>query len=380
MPIYVKHMAYEAARDAKAFLDRRGMPGQGLRQRAADKVKELNDSRNAAARRSAGPPALGQTPVFFVVGRPKSGTTWLMRTLNAHPEILCRGEGRFFGREWRRPGLREVRGNKQASSLYNSLLESEYLRLWIERSVWTRDDDPDEHLTNLTRLATEYFLAQKLAGSGKKIVGDKTPLLGPEIMEDVSRVYPEARVIHIIRDGRDAAVSMMHHVWNRSRDKGGPNKLEPEEITKRDAYRADPEGFLGDGESIFAEKRLRNAATIWRTRVSRAIKDGPALLGTHYAEVRYEDLLERPAKEAGRLFRFLGADASPRVVRRCVNATSFEKRSGGRKRGEEDSTSGVRKGVAGDWRNVFTEQDREIFKEEAGDLLVQLGYEKDHGW
>jgi hypothetical protein len=40
----------------------------------------------------------------------------------------------------------------------------------------------------------------------------------------------------------------------------------------------------------------------------------------------------------------------------------------------------VRKGVSGDWRGAFTEGDRRIFKEEAGDLLVELGYEKDHDW
>ncbi|HEX5915407.1 MAG TPA: sulfotransferase, partial [Rubrobacter sp.] len=44
----------------------------------------------------------GEVPVFFVVGLAKSGTTWLMKTLDAHPEVLCRGEGRFFGEEYRR--------------------------------------------------------------------------------------------------------------------------------------------------------------------------------------------------------------------------------------------------------------------------------------
>lgn len=56
-------------------------------------------------------------PVFFVVGFPKSGTTWLMRTLDRPPEILCQGEGRFFGRNWRRDDLKDIDGNKQASSL-----------------------------------------------------------------------------------------------------------------------------------------------------------------------------------------------------------------------------------------------------------------------
>jgi hypothetical protein len=40
----------------------------------------------------------------------------------------------------------------------------------------------------------------------------------------------------------------------------------------------------------------------------------------------------------------------------------------------------VRKGVVGDWRGAFTEGNRRIYKEEAVDLLVELGYEGDHGW
>ena len=114
-------------------------------------------------------------PVFFVVGLAKSGTTWLMKTLDAHPEVLCKGEGRFFGEEYRREVLAQTQTKQQPSSLYNALLGSEYLRLWIERSVWSRDGDPDEHIRDLVRLATDYFLTEELSRSGKKVVGDKTP-------------------------------------------------------------------------------------------------------------------------------------------------------------------------------------------------------------
>src|SRR4051794_8577553 len=41
-------------------------------------------------------------PVFFIVGRGRSGTTWLRSILNSHPEILCWGEGRFFERSFKR--------------------------------------------------------------------------------------------------------------------------------------------------------------------------------------------------------------------------------------------------------------------------------------
>jgi hypothetical protein len=60
--------------------------------------------------------------------------------------------------------------------------------------------------------------------------------------------------------------------------------------------------------------------------------------------------------------------------------SSFEKWSEGRERGEEDSSAFYRKGIAGDWKNVFTERDREIFKEAAGELLIRLGYERDGDW
>jgi hypothetical protein len=104
------------------------------------------------------------------------------------------------------------------------------------------------------------------------------------------------------------------------------------------------------------------------------------LLGSDYTEVRYEDLLERPNEEVQRLLGFLGVDADERLVEHCVSSASFEKLSRGRERGQEDPSSFYRKGVAGDWKNHFTEEDRRVFKEEAGELLIRLGYEDDLDW
>jgi hypothetical protein len=325
-----------------------------------------------------GPESLQEVPVFFVVGRVKSGTSWVMKILDSHPEILCKGEGRFFGRDFIQEAFeRGQQGRIQPSSLYRALLEAEHLEGWIERSVWTRGDDVGEHLTNLTRLSTGYFLAYRLARSGKKIVGDKTPLSSPNVLREISTIYPEAKVIHVIRDGRDAAVSLVHHRWNHAAQDGGIYALKPEELRKRRAYRENP----GEaGESIFPERMLENLAVDWKDRTRRAMQDGRSLLGARYAEVRYEDLLQRPHEEVRRLFEFLGADASDEMVRSCVEAASFERLSKGRERGEEDSSSFFRKGIAGDWRNVFTEEDRRTFKEAAGEMLVELGYERDNDW
>jgi len=102
------------------------------------------------------------------------------------------------------------------------VLDAEYLRLWIERSVWSRNDDADEHLTNLTRMAIDYFLMGELSKSGKRIAGDKSPLLTPETVKEIAEIYPEAKVIHIIRDGRNAAVSAAHHSWNFGKTERAP--------------------------------------------------------------------------------------------------------------------------------------------------------------
>ena len=200
------------------------------------------------------------------------------------------------------------------------------------------------------------------------------------MLEEINAIFPEAKVVHIIRDGRDVAVSRMHHDWNRQRPAEEGGLLTPEDLDKRDRYRQGPEDFLRSGESIFIEQRLARLATLWNSNVGPALRDGPAILGGKYLEVRYEDLLGKPEKEAARVFRFLGVQEDEKIVGRCVEKTSFEKRAGGRERGQEDSTSAVRKGVAGDWKNVFTGRDRTIYKEIAGDLLVRLGYENDEGW
>jgi len=316
--------------------------------------------------------------VFFIVGRGRSGTTWLRSTLNSHPEILCWGEGRFLERSFKWEDFEQSQlKNIPPSSLYGAFLESKYLKAWVDRSVWATGKDTDRHLVNLTRLAIDYFLSEQLSKTGKKIVGDKTPFVSAEVVEEMSVIYPEAKVIHIIRDGRDVAVSLIHHMWNNAKNEGGIYDLEPEELEKRSTYR---EGsFLPLAESLFTKERLISIATDWSTEIRKVMRDGPTLLGSNYSEVRYEDLLERPTEEVRRLLEFLGADASEEAAKRCVEIAGFERKSD-RERGQEDSSSRYRKGVVGDWKNVFTEENKHIFKEIAGDLLIELGYEEDGSW
>jgi sulfotransferase family protein len=342
----------------------------------------MNEPRDRGQERPGAEADSAQTQprVFFVVGHAKSGTSWLMRLLNAHPEIMCRGEGRIFGRSFRRADLKDDHSSPfQPCSLYRAFLESDYLRLWLQRSVWTREVDVERSIRRLTRVAARHFMIEQLEGTRKSIVGDKTPFLSAETLSEIADIYPDAKVVHIIRDGRDVAVSGMHHLWNRELDLGGGNDLTPQEAMIRDAFRADPRGVPARG-GIFTPRRLCLMAESWREMVARARDDGPNLLGDRYAEVRYEDLRTQPAVEARRILRFLNADSRPEIARRCAAASSFVRWTGGRRPGQEDSTSLLRKGVTGDWRRVFTARDRKLFDRGAGELLIELGYEPDRRW
>jgi Sulfotransferase domain len=379
MPDFTKSTSFRVIRDLKAYLylkaglTRGRVPQERFPQFAQKKTPEGEVQQQHQGT------TVENRQVFFIMGGGKSGTTWLQRLLNSHPEILCLGEGRFFNRDWGRDDLRHVEAKVPPRSLYGALSGSEDLRLWVQRSVWGRTEDPEKHIDNLTQLAIDYFLQQRLSKTRKRIVGDKTPILvGSNILEEIRQIYPEAKVIHIIRDGRDVEVSMLHHRWNKSMDRGGPHILKPEEEERRRVYEDGDRQKLAT-MGMFDEDELRRRARLWSSQVAGAMKDGPELLGENYTEVKYENLLQDTAKELKRLLGFLGANYDEGTVWRCVERCSFENLSGGRKQGQEDVNSFFRKGVAGDWQNVFTERDRHIYAEEAGAVLVRLGYERENG-
>jgi hypothetical protein len=213
-----------------------------------------------------------------------------------------------------------------------------------------------------------------LAGSGKSIVGDKTPLNGEGVVASLGEAIPEARVIHIIRDGRDVAVSAIHHRWN---DLAARSDALPEPspaLAVRDSYRADPNRFVAEGRSIFAPHGVGPIAETWARRTEAAVREGKALGPDRYSETRYEALLEDGVAELARIFRFLGADDSPAIAHRCLDSQDFQRLTGGRKPGDEDSAAFLRSGTAGGWRDVFTPSDVEEFDRVAGETLASLGY------
>ncbi len=273
----------------------------------------------------------------------------------------------FFGRD---AALHEGR-----TTLYAALDDSKPLRIWhsMRPNDWSGPDF-DEELAAVMRSFIQTVLGRALTKSGKKMVVDRTPHY-VSYLDEVHTVFPEAKVVHIIRDGRDSAISNLHAVWNTARDRGGPVDLDTEELELRDAYLADPVGFLESERSIFTDRRINSLAKRWVRTVRKGRQDGSRLFGARYLELRYESLLKDPVPELKRLFGFLEVDPETSILERIVEENSFERWSG-RKPGEEQFGSFFRKGVAGDWKGVFNERDRRIYDQHAGDLLAELGYEE----
>lgn len=178
-----------------------------------------------------------------------------------------------------------------------------------------------------------------------KVVGEKDPT-HIENLPVMKALYPDAKIIHIIRDGRAVVVS----AWHNNLKNNTPGVKEA--------------GF---------DKFMNEAARQWGLIIQRAIKDAP-ILGDRYLEVRYEDLVRDAFPHLMRILRHLGVDCSEEIVRACINASSFENLSEGRSQGQEDSKSFFRKGIADDWKTQMTPAQIQRFDARSGGMLGELGY------
>jgi hypothetical protein len=96
--------------------------------------------------------------------------------------------------------------------------------------------------------------------------------------------------------------------------------------------------------------------------------------------VRYEELLADTTTTFREVVRLFDLSDDSATIDSIVEAHRFENLSGGRSRGDDEDDSFFRKGVSGDWENHFTQDLKDRYKEEAGQALIELGYESDMTW
>lgn len=272
----------------------------------------------------------------FIVGAPRSGTTMLQYRLRNLPRIsLPTGESHFF--------IPLLRNQTQ----FGDLSRVENIRAVLQAMHAQSRDFLETDLHGMRfdagRLAAELHaqgrnslpaiisgLFEKNArGEGKARWGDKTPYYVMH-MQKLLEWFPTAQFVHLIRDGRDVALSL----FGRRHDFGVYN-----------AY---------------------FAAEYWESYIEKGRAQARTLPSGQYLELRYEDLLAHPEETMRTLCAFLGEDYSAQLF----EVAPVD---------DPGKTPLVHKPLradnAGKWRTAMTRAQIRAFEGVAGNTLRELGYE-----
>ena len=283
-------------------------------------------------------------PVPFVVGVGRSGTTLLRLMLDAHPQVAMPPETGFV------PNLIDAAREDEATldSIADVLVNH---RRWGDfgmeidelKARWSAGPlKPGPVVRGFFELYAEQ--------QGKPRWGDKTPGYSQHIKK-ISKVLPEARFIHLIRDGRDVTLSR----------------------TTTLALKDVP---------------ISKSARRWKRRLKKARRQGAKV--DHYLELRYETLVTDTEATLRQVCDFIELPFDEAMLRhheRSVERLQELDRDipamGGRLPRSAESrmalhertTKPVDTKAVGKWRTQMSAEDVEEFERVAGDLLVELGYE-----
>ncbi len=270
---------------------------------------------------------------LFIIGAPRSGTTWLQAMIGAHPDVCTTAELMLFNHYtalWVDAWNNQIRLHRDGSIIGLP-------------TVWTENEFYG-FLRDFLKQIYEKVLALKPSAT---VILDKHPGYAQHV-EQIHRLLPDAKFIHLIRDGRDVAASMLaaSQQWGR----------------------------------LWAPKNTEKAAASWKTHTLEARK--AKQYAGQYLEVRYEDLLVigKPILES--VFEFIGLPADPETIEAIWEGHQFEKmkkqRTGASRFALPDGF--FRQGRSGDWHSALSPMQRYLFHDTAGDLLTQLGYADQRWW
>jgi hypothetical protein len=287
----------------------------------------------------------GVNPFVFAVGCPRSGTTLLQRMLDHHPALAVANDTHFIPRclEKFAPGQLDAAGRGEAIPLSPGLVAEvsgyhRFHRLGLtDQQVQTAARGTETYSEFVGALYGRFARAR-----GKSLGGEKTPdyvrrlpLLGG--------LFPRAKFVHIVRDGRDVALSVLD--W--AGEGKGPGRL--------DLWRTEP---------------VATCALWWRWQVVAGRRDGLALGNDRYLEVRYDDLVSEGEREMRRVFEFLRLPYSASVLAYHEGRTRSDPEKSAKSRWLPP-TAGLR-----DWRTQMKERDVALFETLAGDLLDEFAFER----
>lgn len=270
------------------------------------------------------------SPPVFITGSARSGTNWTLDLFAQHHEVCAITESWVLS---------------QTHGVTSILAQAEWDPA-VSQDAFERVGIRHAGVQLLPYQEMVRELGDLLAGWLMRPVRAEQRFLVAKEPLDVGAaaiLFPEARVIHVIRDGRDVALSM-----------------------RRASETWDP--------SMGRDLPMSWRAEAWRRQVenARAFRE---LLGDRYLEVRYEDLKADVKGAAKRLFEFSRIPYDDAVLDRIASETKLSSYS------DKVRASSFRgPGQSGAWQREFSLRDAVGFSRAAGDLLVELGYERNKHW
>lgn len=263
--------------------------------------------------------------MVFVVGATRWGTSWVQQCLDTHPKVCCKGEGHFTDTLF--PGLAKLvdQYNQDAEKIGNRM----QLAGLPGNAAGFTFEDVEYLMQSAVMLMMQRWVPED---EDVSCIGEKTPehVLSLELLD---RLFPNMRVIHVVRDGRDEAASAWD--FNMGISKG--------EFPRRYPSFAD-----------FAETFARN----WSRSVGAARRFG-RLNRRRYYQIRAEEIVNEPAPIVRRMFRF------------CDVEDREEHVQSGIKRAYQIAPLDLDPGV---WQNRFDKDATRRFHRQSGELLKLLDY------
>lgn len=271
-------------------------------------------------------------PMF--VGSGRSGTTLFRNVFDSHSQLAMSHEAHFIAPLARRRKVYETAYGFDVDALVADLYDdSNFVRQGLDAADLRSALEDELPATYADAVRVVYSLYAAL--HGKELYGDKTP--GYVIQLDLlGEVFPEAKFVHIVRDGRDVAMAYL------DRDEWGPSTM-------------------------------ADAAHYWRSRVGRGRSSGEKLGPDRYREVRYEDMVDDPEGTTRSLCSFLGLGFESAMLDFHNKGSEFAA-STPHPAAFENLSKPITKGMR-DWRRQMSADDVALFEAIAGDVLAGTGYE-----
>lgn len=182
--------------------------------------------------------------------------------------------------------------------------------------------------------------------------------------------------LYVFRDGRDVMVSAYYYFLVPN-ERNAEWAIEHKRALKKKLAIEDVSDVQGNLPKLIRHLFTTYSRGMFRFSWSEFVD---SVVGRDAHIIKYEDLLDDRANTlAGGLRTITGEEPDMEKVRKVCDEFSFENQAG-RKPGVENTSSFLRKGVAGDWKNKFTRAAAEVFHSYAGKQLIAAGYEKNDKW